>query len=294
MGHVVITGGTGGIGKATALEISSQGHDVTITGRDAERTAAAAAEIEQASGRAVRTCVFDLASLASVRAGADALRTDFPEIDVLVANAGVAVFGRRRTTDDGFERQFGVNHLGHFLLTDLIADRITQRVVVVSSLGYALAEQGMPWDDLQWEQEYDGWKAYGASKLANLYFTWELADRLADRGVTANALHPGFVETDLGYKRPEEGGKLRPAGEAVPTTVESTGTTVDLSILGDALTPADGARTSVFLALDPSVADVSGAYFDDKQVRTEVSPVAADRDASARLWAVSEELVAPR
>ena len=96
MAHVVVTGGTGGIGKATAKEIASRGHDVTITGRDAQRTTEAAAEIAEASGRLVRTVVFDLASLASVRSGAEQLRDEFPEIDVLVANAGVAVFGRRR------------------------------------------------------------------------------------------------------------------------------------------------------------------------------------------------------
>jgi retinol dehydrogenase-14 len=291
MTHVLITGGTGGIGKATAIALGRLGFDVTITARDEGRAAAARADIRDATGRDTRLVPCDLGSLASVRAAAQAVRDDLPPVDVLINNAGVAVFGRRRTTDDGFERQFGVNHLGHFLLTTLLADRITGRIVNVSSAGYALAANGLPWDDLQWEHEYDGWQAYGASKLCNLYFTWELADRLADRGVTANAVHPGFVDTDLGYRRPEEGGKPRPALADGAEPVGTGATTVDLASLGTPLTVDDGARTSVMVASDPAFAGVTGAYFDDHQQRAEVTPVAADREQSARLWTVSEELV---
>ncbi len=291
MTHVLITGGTGGIGKATAIALAAQGCDVTITARDEGRAAAAVAAVRDTTGRAVRVVACDLASLASVRRAAEQIRTELPSIDVLINNAGVAVFGRRRTTDDGFERQFGVNHLGHFVLTNALVDRITGRVVNVSSAGYALARDGLRWDDLQWEREYDGWQAYGASKLANLYFTWELADRIAERGVTANAVHPGFVDTDLGYRRPEEGGKPRPALESV-AAVESGATTVDIAALGTPLTAEEGARTSVMLASDPALVGVTGAYFDDHQQRADVSAIAADRRQSARLWAVSEALVA--
>lgn len=285
--HALITGGTGGIGKATATELARRGFDVTITGRDATRAEIAAAEIEASSGHRPNVVLCDLANLQSVTGAAREIRDGLPEIDVFVANAGVAVFGRRRTTDDGFERQFGVNHLGHFVLTTRLADRIMQRVVVVSSAGYAMAKDGLRWDDLQWEREYDGWQAYGASKLCNLYFTWELADRLASRGVTANALHPGFVDTDLGYRRPEEGGKPKPAAADTGNVAG-----MDLSGLGAPRTPEDGARTSVFLATDDSVARVTGAYFDDEQQRVDVSPIAADRDEAARLWRVTEELLA--
>lgn len=295
MSHVLITGGTGGIGKASAIELARAGHTVTITARDERRAAAALDEISGATTSAEPQVVMcDLASLASVRAAAAGIRASLPPVDVLVNNAGLAAFGRRRTTDDGFERQFGVNHLAHFLLTTLLDDHVTQRVVNVSSAGYGLASDGLRWDDLQWEREYDGWQAYGASKLCNLYFTWELADRWRDRGVTANAVHPGFVDTDLGYRRPEEGGKPKPPPDALAGPVGEVGTgatKVDLSALGAPKTAADGARTSVYVATAPELADVTGAYFDDEQQQIEVSAVARDRDASARLWAISEQLV---
>jgi NAD(P)-dependent dehydrogenase (short-subunit alcohol dehydrogenase family) len=158
----------------------------------------------------------------------------------------------------------------------------------VSSAGYSLAKGGLRWDDVQWEHgEYDGWAAYGASKLCNLYFTWELADRLRERGVTANAAHPGFVDTELGYRRPEEGGKPRPTAPAGPVGG------VDLAALGTPRTSEEGARTSVRLAAAPELAGTTGVYFDEQGEPAGVSAVAADRDASARLWELSERLVAP-
>jgi NAD(P)-dependent dehydrogenase (short-subunit alcohol dehydrogenase family) len=291
---VLVTGGNTGIGKATATELAARGAHVTIACRDAQRAAAARAEIEAATGRDIGVVALDLGSLASVRAAAAAIRDHLPPIDVLINNAGVAVFGRRRTTGDGFERQFGVNHLGHFLLTTLLDGHITGRVVNVSSAGYALARHGLDWDDLQWEQRYDGWEAYGASKLCNLYFTWELADRWRDRGIDVNALHPGFVDTELGWRRPDEGGKPRPALDSL-TSSDAGGTNIDLSALGAPLTPEDGARTSLLLATDPDLGGVTGTYWDDHQQRVDdLGPIAHDRDASARLWSVSESLVAER
>ncbi len=292
---VLITGGNTGIGKATAVALAQLGAHVTIACRNAERGESARADIARISGRDADLVRLDLASLASVRQTADELDAADRRFDVLINNAGVAVFGRRRTTEDGFERQFGVNHLGHFLLTTLLIDRISSRVINVSSAGYALAKAGLRWDDLQWEQDYDGWSAYGASKLANLYFTWELADRLADRGVTANALHPGFVDTELGFRRPDEGGKPRPPlSELTAEATTATGSTgIDLSALGTPLTAEEGARTSVMLASDPALASVSCAYFDDRQQRVEdLGPIALDRAASARLWEISNQLIA--
>lgn len=286
---VLITGGNGGIGRATALALAAAGAHVTIACRNAERAEAARHEIAAATNGHVDVLSLDLASLASVRAAASEFASRHATIDVLVNNAGVAVFGRRRTTTDGFELQFGVNHLGHFLFTNLLADCITERVVNVSSAGYGLAKDGLRWNDLQWEHEYDGWQAYGASKLCNLYFTWELADRLRDRGVTVNAAHPGFVDTDLGYRRPEEGGQPRP--DLAVTTI-GTGTTVDVAALGTPATPQEGARTPVMLASDPALAHVTGAYFDDHQKRVDdLGPIAGDRTASERLWTLSNELV---
>ncbi len=288
--RVLITGGNTGIGKATATQLARMGASVTIACRDLDRAAAARADIEAVTERSVDVIELDLASLESIRRAAESVRESLDSIDVLVNNAGVAVLGRkRRETADGFERQFGVNHLGHFLFTNLIADLVGERVINVSSAGYAIARNGLDFDDLQWtRREYDGWGAYGASKLANLYFTWELADRLGPRAITVNAAHPGFVDTELGYRRPEEGGKPKPA---IDQAAGSIGT-VDLSALGTPLTADEGARTSVLLASDPGLAGITSAYFDDHQQRVDdLGAIALDRSASARLWELSEELV---
>jgi len=288
---VLITGGNGGIGRATALALATAGAHVTIACRNRERGEEARAAIERSADTRVEVLDLDLASLASVRAAATEFASRHTTFDVLVNNAGVAALGRRRTTDDGFERQFGVNHLGHFLLTTLLADRISHRVVNVSSAGYGLAKDGLRWHDLQWELEYDGWQAYGASKLCNLYFTWELADRLHHRGITVNAAHPGFVDTELGRRRPEEGGKPRADVPSATAEIESP-TTIDVAALGTPLTAEEGARTPVMLASDPALAGVTGAYVDDHQRRVDdLGPIAHDRAASKRLWDLSNELV---
>ena len=296
---VLITGGNAGIGRATARALAARGAHVTIGCRNSDRAEAARDDIAAATGVAIDVLPLDLGSLASVRGAVAAFTRRQRSLDVLVNNAGVAALGRRRITHDGFETQFGVNHLGHFLFTSLLLDHVEARVVNVASAAYGLARDGLRWHDLQWEQDYDGWHAYGASKLCNLYFTWELADRCADRGVTVNALHPGFVDTELGRRRPEEATTPRSLGasngqsrDAATRATERT-TSVDLSALDAPLTPEDGARTTIMLAADESVAGVTGAYYDEHQRRVEdLGPIAGDRDASARLWRISEELVA--
>jgi NAD(P)-dependent dehydrogenase (short-subunit alcohol dehydrogenase family) len=292
--RVVITGGNTGIGRATAIELARMGASVTITSRSPERGQAAVDVIrDEAGADTVDMVVLDLASLDSVRAGAALLLADPRPIHVLVNNAGLAAFGRRQTTADGLERQFGVNHVGHFLLTTLLLDRIRAsapaRIINVSSLAYGLVPEGMRWDDLQWEQEYDGWKAYGQSKLANLYFTWELAERVRDAGITVNALHPGFVSTELGRRRPDDR-PASPAGQG-PAAPARGATTVDISALGPAASPDDGARTSVFLATATSVAGISGAYFDEHQHQVDLHGVAADRESARRLWTITESII---
>jgi NAD(P)-dependent dehydrogenase (short-subunit alcohol dehydrogenase family) len=221
----------------------------------------------------------DLADLASVRDFACDFTAQHDRLDVLVNNAGLIQTSRTETVD-GFETTFGVNHLGPFLLTQLLLDQIRasapSRIVVVSSDAHKQARKGLDFDDLMSERSYSAFGVYGKTKLANIYFTRELARRLDGADTTANALHPGFVASRFG--RDGDTGKL---GEIA-------------MVLGRpfAISPEKGARTSVYLASSPDVAGTSGAYFfkcRDKQP----SAAARDDEAARRLWAVSEELVSP-
>jgi len=276
---VVITGGNSGIGQSTAVAVAGAGARVLITARDQSRADAAVEEIGRRAGNgSVERVLFDLSSLASVRAGAAELLDRCDRIDVLVNNAGV-VLTDRRLTADGLESTFAVNHLGHFLLTDLLLDRIKSstpsRIVNVSSTAHRGARRGLDFDDLQSEHGYRGMQVYSESKLANIYFTIELARRLAGTGVTVNCLHPGTVAT--GYGRDGDAKGFLSFGLKV--------------IKPFILTPDRGARTSVYLASSPEVADVTGEYFVRcRPART--TRVAKDQEAAVRLWEASEKLVA--
>ncbi len=199
---VVITGGNAGIGKEAAVGLATSGARVVITARNEERGRAAWQEIVARSGSTnVEVMTLDLASLRSIRSFANELHARVDHLDVLVDNAGL-ILRRRAETEDGFEATFGINHLGHFLLTNLLLDRLRasapSRVVVVASDAHESAKQGLDFDDLQSERSYKWTKVYGKSKLANIYFARELARRLEGSGVTSNSLHPGFVRSDFG------------------------------------------------------------------------------------------------
>jgi NAD(P)-dependent dehydrogenase (short-subunit alcohol dehydrogenase family) len=285
---VLVTGGNAGIGKATAIELSRAGAHLVLACRHRGRAVRAQAEIAQASGHGVDVVDLvdlDLADLGSVRAAAAAVRERYGALHVLVNNAGVASITRRRETADGFERHFGVNHLGHFALTvellPLLAASSPARVVTVASSGFELCPKGLPWHDLQWTTRYNGWVAYGASKLANLYFTFELARRAAPLGISANVVHPGAVLTDLGRLRPEE----QDEGDTPSSPSQAAALPVEM------LTPEQGARGPVLLAASPAVDGVTGAYFDDHQQRVELAGIAADPAEADRLWKRSGELV---
>jgi NAD(P)-dependent dehydrogenase (short-subunit alcohol dehydrogenase family) len=221
----------------------------------------------------------DLASFRSIRSFATDALDRFDHLDVLVNNAGL-ILHRRAETQEGFEETFGVNHLGHFLLTDLLLERLRasapSRVVVVSSGAHKGARRGLDFDDLQAERKYKWGKAYSKSKLANIYFTRELARRLDGTGVTVNALHPGFVRSEFG-----RGGDL---GGIYGWGIKYLASPF-------AISPEKGARTTVYLASSPEVADVSGGYFFKSKPSTP-SAVAQDDDAASRLWDASEKLVA--
>ena len=195
---VLITGGNCGIGKETAVGLAKMGAKVVITSRDPAKGQEAVAEVRERTGGDVETMALDLASFAAIRGFTKKFLNTRDRLDVLVNNAGL-ILSERTETEEGFETQFGVNHLGHFLLTSLLQERIEgsapSRIVNVASDAHRFAGQGLDFDDLQLNTGYRALKAYGRSKLANIYFTRELARRLDRTGVTVNAVHPGSVAT---------------------------------------------------------------------------------------------------
>jgi retinol dehydrogenase-14 len=271
---VLVTGGTGGIGKATALGLATMGAHLAITGRDRGRTEDAAREIRAAGGGQVEVFVADLSAQSEVRRLAGEVLQRLSRIDVLINNAG-GYWNTRHVTADGLERTFALNHLAPFLLTDLLLDRLKQsapaRVVTVSSNVQAMGRIGF--EDLQSERSYSGARAYNQSKLANVLFTYELARRLPATSVTANALHPGVVRTSFGAEDPGRVQRLftpfmRPFMK----------------------TPAQGAATSIHVASAPDLEQVTGRYFANGKPKRS-SKRSHDEAAAARLWQVSADLV---
>src|SRR4051794_10476903 len=201
---VLVTGGTGGIGRATAAGLAALGARVAITGRDLARTRAAAADIAAATGNsAVDAFAADMSSQAEVRRLAREVLATYPRLDVLVNNVG-GFWSTRRVTSDGLEHTFAVNHLAGFLLTDLLLGRLKAsapaRIVTVSSGAHAMGR--IDFDDLQGVRGYSGQRAYNQSKLANVMFTYELARRLEGSAVTVTVLHPGVVRTGFAREDP--------------------------------------------------------------------------------------------
>ena len=272
---VLITGGTSGIGRATAIGLASMGARVGITGRDPDRTGEAAAAIARETGNpAVDVFVADLSSQAEVRRLAGEVISAYPRVDVLINNVG-GYWDTRHVTVDGLEHTFALNHLASFLLTTLLLERLTQsapaRVVTVASGAHTMGR--IDFDDLQGERSYSGSRAYNQSKLANVLFTYELARRLGASSVTANALHPGVVRTSFGAGDPGAVQKLlvpfmRPFMKS----------------------PAQGAATSIHLASAPGLDRVTGQYFANSRPKRS-SKASYDTAVAARLWQVSADLV---
>jgi NAD(P)-dependent dehydrogenase (short-subunit alcohol dehydrogenase family) len=270
---VLITGGTGGIGKAAAVGLASKGARVGITGRDRARADAAAADIARESGKpAVDVFVADMSSQAEVRRLADEVLAAYPRLDVLLNNVG-GFWNHRHVTADGLEHTFALNHLAPFLLTSLLLDRLIAsapaRVVTVSSNAQAMGK--IDFDDLMGEQKYSGSRAYNQSKLANVMFTYELARRLDGTGVTATALHPGLTSTAFSAEDPALGllvKILRPFMRS----------------------PARGAETPIYLASSAEVEGVTGEYFANRKAKRSHES-SYDTAAAARLWQVSAGLV---
>jgi len=272
---VVITGGTGGIGKATATGLATLGARVGITGRDPARAEQAAADIRAASGNpAVDAFAADMTSQNELRQLAAVVLEAYPRLDVLVNNVG-GFWAHRHSTADGLERTFALNHLAPFLLTNLLLDRLKAsapaRVITVSSGAQSMGR--IEFDDLQGARSYSGQRAYNQSKLANVMFTNELARRLHGTRVMANSLHPGVVRTNFGAE-----------DQAWFFTVISR---VVRPLLK---TPAQGAQTPIYLASTPDLEDVTGQFFTNGKPKR-ANRIAYDIDMTARLWRVSADLV---
>ena len=280
----VVTGGNSGIGYEAAAVLAGKGAHVVIAVRNLDKGKEAARRIEQThSGADVSLAELDLSALASVRAAADTLRATYPRIDLLINNAGV-MYPPKQTTDDGFELQFGTNHLGHFALTGLLLDQLLDvegsRVVTVASIAHNIAGD-IHFDDLQWERSYNRVAAYGQSKLANLMFSYELDRRLLAQGAQtiAVAAHPGISNTELMRHVPGSG---LPGFHQLAALVTNS--------------PPVGALATLRAATDTTVR--GGQYYGPSGFRELVghpevvqsNRTSHDVAVQQRLWAVSEEL----
>lgn len=268
-----MTGATSGIGKETARALAHQGGTVILVGRNPEKTVAVVEEFRrEADTPNVEYLLADLSSQDEIRRLAEEFKSRHNRLDVLVNNAG-AFFLRRQESVDGIEMTFALNHLGYFLLTDLLLDVIMAsapaRIINVSSGSHRRAV--MKFDDLQKRKGFSGFKAYGQSKLANVLFTYELARRLEGTGVTVNALHPGFVATNMGNNIGWFMRFIRPLMNLRALSVEQ------------------GAETVIYLVTSPEVEGITGKYFFRcKPVSS--SAYSHDTDVAQRLWTVSEEM----
>ena len=270
----LVTGGTNGIGKATAQALAQMGATVVIVGRNALKTAQLVEEIRASCGnKNVDSLLADLSSQEEVRKLAEEFKSKYPHLHVLLNNAG-GYFLKRQLSVDGIEMTFALNHLAYFLLTNLLLDTIKAsapaRIINVSSGAHSSGK--IEFDNLQGERDYRP-SAYDNSKLANILFTKELARRLEGSGVTVNALHPGFVATGFA----KNNGKLIAA-------------VVSLFAPLVARSPAKGAETSIYLASSPSVEGITGKYFHDSH-EVPAAPQATDIGVARKLWDVSAKMV---
>jgi NAD(P)-dependent dehydrogenase (short-subunit alcohol dehydrogenase family) len=278
----IVTGASSGIGLETAANLAAAGARVITGVRNAEKGKATVATLaDRVDGAAVEFGVIDLTSFASIRTFAEEFLGRNVPLHLLINNAGVMNTPFEHTVE-GYELQFGTNHLGHFLLTNLLAPAILAgapaRVVNLSSGGHRSSD--ILWDDPNFERHpYEKMTAYGQSKTANVLFSVEVDRRLADRGVHAYAVHPGLIHTELGrYMTSDDYGamvaRVKASGRVMPPpkTIEA------------------GAATSLWAATAPELADRGGLYLEDCHV-SEALPYATDADAAKRLWALSEEFV---
>jgi NAD(P)-dependent dehydrogenase (short-subunit alcohol dehydrogenase family) len=270
----LVTGANAGMGKATVAALADKGFHVVMLCRSEQRGQAAYDDLAQTSGRSLHLMLCDLGSMASIRTFANAFAANYERLDVLVCSAGVITPSRHETAD-GLELQFGVNHIGHFLLTMLLLKALSKaqnaRIVMVGSGAHNVGR--IHFDDINLKK-YNVIRSYAQSKLANLLFTRELARRLkeAGSGITINTAHPGAVGTQMGVNRDTGFGK-----------------TIMRVLRLIFLTPEQGARTAVYLATDDSVKDISGEYFFKCRIWRS-SKHSRDMQSAARLFELSEAI----
>ncbi len=270
---VLITGGTSGIGKAAATALANMGAEVVITGRNKEKGEDVVEEIRRESGNdKVSFLSADLAVQAEVRRLAEEFKASHDRLDVLVNNAGL-IQSERTETPDGIETTLAINHLAPFLLTNLLLDLLKRsapsRIITVASDAERFGKMDL--DDLQSEKRYGAFRVYGKTKLANVMFTYELAERLEGTGVTANCLHPGSVNTGFGGN---DRGFTTLLFRAFKPFMRS---------------PEQGADTIVYLAASPDIEGMNGRYLSDRKV-TSSSKESYDEELRKKLWEASEEL----
>lgn len=269
--HVIVTGATNGIGRATALELARMGAAMSIVARNEQRCKDTRKWIHHETGMDIKYYVADLSSQSQIRDFAKVFLAENSRLDVLVNNAG-AIFDSREETADGLEMTFALNHLGPFLLTHLLLELIRSsapaRIINVASAAHLFGK--IDFDDLQGKRKWSSMKAYSQSKLANILFTNELAERLKGTGVTANSLHPGIVNSGFGMKKDQKRSGLS-----------------FFNAIG--ITPEKGAETSIYLAASPDVDEITGKYWAKKKQKR-ASRRARDAVTQKRLWEVSEEL----
>ncbi len=274
---VLITGGNDGIGKWTAIGLAQMGAEVIIACRNMSKAEKAVAEIRNKSNNAnIKAFPCDLSSFESIQQLASQFQATHDQLDVLINNAGLFT-SQLEHTKEGFEMQFGVNHLGHFLLTQLLLPSLQKaekaRLVNVASHGHYYGT--IDFDNLRGEKgtaQYNGWSAYAQSKLSNVLFTREFARRFPT--ITANVLHPGAIRTNIGVKHANWYTSLFWNSFKILMRSQSR-----------------GAQTSIYLASSPEVADLTGLYFDEDQKQKYPSRLAQDDALAQKLWEVSDQLV---
>lgn len=275
--RVLITGATNGIGEATALELARMGAEIVIISRNQGKCETTIGRIKAQTGNSnVTYIVADLSTMSEVRRAANEFSSQYDSLDVLINNAG-AMFSKREVSVDGYEMTLALNHLNYFLLTNLLLPKLQAaanasgeaRIINVSSDAHRVGP--LHFDDLQREKKYTAFAAYSESKLMNVMFTYELARRLEGTGITANAVHPGFVRTGFGQNN-------NILWSAVMSIMQIF-----------AISPQKGASTSIYLASAPEMKDVTGKYFANKKA-TRSSSHSYDESDWSRLWEISEVL----